>query len=218
MSASTPPGGAGTLAWLLGEAERGRPPEPDGGLTILPQPSPRDAGVLAFTAHSVVFADVDPGWVRDRLPPGDLSAPLCSPFLQALAARTGRRIGGVDLLGLARPLPGAAPIGLEEVTGSDHPRVTRAHLYRDAVRVWTTEDDGGLLAVGRGVAGRWEAAVEVEPEHRGRGLGRRLATAARHLVPGPVWAQVAPGNAASVRAFLAAGYAPMGAEVLLREP
>jgi L-amino acid N-acyltransferase YncA len=52
---------------------------------------------------------------------------------------------------------------------------------------------------------------------RGRGLGRRLATAARVLVPDgrPVWAQIAPGNAASVRAFLAAGYAPVGAEALL---
>jgi hypothetical protein len=30
-----------------------------------------------------------------------------------------------------------------------------------------------------------------------------------------VWAQVTPGNAASVRAFLAAGYRPVGAEALL---
>jgi hypothetical protein len=30
-----------------------------------------------------------------------------------------------------------------------------------------------------------------------------------------VWAQVAPGNAASVRAALAAGFRPVGAEVLL---
>jgi hypothetical protein len=30
----------------------------------------------------------------------------------------------------------------------------------------------------------------------------------------PLFAQVAPGNAASLRAFLAAGYRPVGAEVL----
>jgi hypothetical protein len=42
--------------------------------------------------------------------------------------------------------------------------------------------------------------------------GERLpADPWRSLVP----AQVAPGNAASVRAFLAAGYRPVGAEVLL---
>ena len=44
-----------------------------------------------------------------------------------------------------------------------------------------------------------------------------MPAAARHLVPPgtPVWAQVAPANAASVRAFLAAGFRPVGAEVLL---
>ena len=52
---------------------------------------------------------------------------------------------------------------------------------------------------------------------RGTGYGRALATAARHLVPDgrPVWAQVAPGNASSLRAFLAAGYVPVGSEVIL---
>jgi hypothetical protein len=30
-----------------------------------------------------------------------------------------------------------------------------------------------------------------------------------------VWAQVSPGNAASVRALLAAGYQPIGSEALL---
>ncbi|MEO3872057.1 GNAT family N-acetyltransferase [Nonomuraea sp. B12E4] len=202
-----------TLSELLSRVQRGVMPATDGGVTILPQPSPRDLGVIAFTAHSVIFADVDPGWVRDRLPPDDLSAPLGPPFLQALASATGREIGGVDLLGLAGPLRGPVPLPLEEITGSGHPRVARARRFRDSVRVWTGR--GGLIAVGRGVAGRWEVAVEVEPGHRGRGVGRALATAARHLVGEPLWAQVAPGNAASVRAFLAAGYVPMGAEVLL---
>ena len=71
--------------------------------------------------------------------------------------------------------------------------------------------------LGRGVGGRWEVAVEVDPDRQSRGLGRRLARAARHLVPGgaPLWAQIAPGNVASMRAFLAAGYVPAGAEALL---
>jgi len=59
--------------------------------------------------------------------------------------------------------------------------------------------------------------VEVDPGRRCRGLGRALAAAARHLVPGgaPVWAQIAPANATSVRAFLAAGFKPVGAEAHL---
>jgi hypothetical protein len=85
------------------------------------------------------------------------------------------------------------------------------------VRVWQTESGRGVVILGRGLAGRWEVAVEVDPEVRNRGVGRALAISARHLVPEerPLWAQIAPGNAASVRAFLAAGYEPIGAEALL---
>ena len=48
------------------------------------------------------------------------------------------------------------------------------------------------------------------------GLGRRLVAAARGLVPDgdPLWAQVAPGNAASLRAVLGGGFVPVAAEVL----
>ena len=97
-----------------------------------------------------------------------------------------------------------------------HPRVERARRYRNAVRVLCTDDAAGVLVVGRGVCDRWEVAFEVEPRARGRGLGRRLAAAARAIVPAGafVWAQVAPGNAASLRAVLAAGYVPVGGEVL----
>lgn len=207
--------GAPALAKLLDDAAAGLFPPADGSVTVLEQPSPRDAGVLSFTAHAVVFADVDPDWVSCQLPAGDLSAPLSLPFLQALCQATGRRAGNVDMLCLATALPGPPPLDLVAETGRHHPRIARALQYRDDVRTWLT--DGGLVLLGRGVAGRWEAAIEVDPERRGSGLGRKLATTARHLVPAgaPLWAQIAPGNAASVRAFLAAGFVPVGAEVLL---
>ncbi|GAA2067674.1 GNAT family N-acetyltransferase [Streptomyces albiaxialis] len=206
------------LAKLLDAAAHGEFPAADGSLTVLPQPSPRAAGVLAFTAHAVVFADADPEWIRGLLPPGDLGAPLGPPFLSALCARTGRRAGSQDALLALRPgrAPRVAPAtGLTETTDRAHPRVARALLYRDDVRVWTVP--GGTVLVGRGVAGRWETAVEVDGEARGAGLGRALAAAARGLVPADetLWAQVAPGNAASLRAFLAAGFVPVAAEVLL---
>ena len=203
------------LAALLDGVAAGRYPPPDGGVTILPQPSPRDCGVIAFTAHSVVFADADPAWVRGQLPPGDLSGPLLPSFLQALCAKTGRRASSTDMLVAAAPLPGPPQLALAPDHPFGHPRAMRAQRCRDDIQVFQTP--GGIVLIGRGVAGRWEVAVEVEPGYRGKGLGRELAAAARHLVPEnqPLWAQIAPGNAASVHAFLAAGYRPAGAEVLL---
>jgi GNAT superfamily N-acetyltransferase len=203
------------LAALLGAVAAGAYPVADGSVTIVPQPSARDAGVIAFTAHAVIFTGADPAWVRGQLPAGDLSGPLTPRFLQALCDRTGRRAQSADLLTVAPSCPGPPAMELTPDADPAHPRIARALRCRDDVRAW--QADGGVLLLGRGVACRWEVAVEVDPDRRGKGLGRDLAAAARHLVPGgaPLWAQIAPGNAASVRAFLAAGFTPVGAEVLL---
>ncbi|WP_406342343.1 GNAT family N-acetyltransferase [Streptomyces sp. NBC_00648] len=205
------------LGDILAAAARGHFPPADGATTVVPQPNPRDAGVLAFTAHSVVFLDEDPEWIRSTLAATDadpLGASMNPGFLAALMARTGRRMNCVDLLTCAPALPGEPPLALTELADPDHPRVARALKFRDEVRVWATH--GGVLVLGRGVAGRWEAAIEVDEGARGRGLGVRLALAARHLAPEPVvWAQQSPGNARSVRTFQAAGYRPVGSEALL---
>jgi GNAT superfamily N-acetyltransferase len=226
--ARPPVPGPGWLADILDRAAAGNFPAADGGVTIGPQPCARDAGVISFTAHAVIFTEADPHWVAAQLPPGDLSGPLTPAFLHSLEARTGRRAHSTDVLMVAPPagpsrpgqlladhrVPAPAP-HLQPAADLDHPRLARAFRYRDEVRAWRA--DGGLVLTGRGVAGRWETAVEVDPGWRGRGLGRALAATARRLVPAgaPVWAQVAPGNAASVRAFLAAGFVPVGAEALL---
>ncbi|HET9895438.1 MAG TPA: GNAT family N-acetyltransferase [Streptosporangiaceae bacterium] len=119
------------------------------------------------------------------------------------------------MLFAAETLDGPPPLELIPEQESTHSRMLRALTYRDEVRAWRA--DGGIFLLGHGVAGRLETAIEVDEDRRGQGLGRRLATAARHLAApgGALWAQVAPGNAASVRAFLAAGFVPVGAEVLL---
>ncbi len=205
----------GDLGTILADAAAGHFPPADGNVTILPQPSARDCGVISFTAHAVIFTNADPEWVARQLPEDDLSGPLSAPFLTALASKTGRTARSIDVLTCATRLPGPPPVTLHPQPGRQHSRVARALLFRDDLRVW--QADGAVLIIGRGVAGRWEVAIEVDSDRRGQGLGRELATAARHLVPdgGALWAQIAPGNAASVRAFLAAGYRPVGAEVLL---
>ncbi|MFI6489737.1 GNAT family N-acetyltransferase [Streptomyces sp. NPDC050564] len=208
---------ADTLLNILNAAARGVFPPPDGGVTVVRQHSGRDAGVTAFTAHNVVFTDEDPRWVREALASVDcdaLAAPMNARFLAALMERTGRASDTIDVLTVGSPLPGEPPLELKEIHDPDHPRVVSSRRRRDDVRVWTTA--GGVLVMGRGVAGRLEVAVEVDEDVRHRGLGRALVTAARQLSGGePVWAQISPGNARSLRAFQAAGYRPVGSEALL---
>ncbi|MCX4765097.1 GNAT family N-acetyltransferase [Streptomyces sp. NBC_01275] len=206
-----------TLQDILDAVARGVLPPADGATTVVPQASDRDAGVFAFTAHAVVFTDEDPQWVYDTLaavPCDALAAPMNPRFLTALLERTGRTAETIDAMLVGSPLPGEPPLPLKEITDGEHPRIVYARRRRDDVRAWTTE--GGVLVLGRGIAGRLEVSVEVEEGVRHRGLGRALVTAARQLAGGePLWAQVAPGNARSMRAFQAAGYLPVGAEALL---
>ncbi|MGW4206160.1 GNAT family N-acetyltransferase [Streptomyces sp. NPDC004726] len=204
------------LGRILESAARGEFPPPDGTTTVIRGTNARDAGVLAFTAHSVVFTDEDPERVRELLaaaPSDPLSAAMNPVFLAAMLARTGRSMDTIDLMTVAGALPGVPEVGLREIESPDHPRVARARRRRDGVRVWAA--DGGVLILGRGVGGRWECAIEVDEEARGRGLGLALARAARQLVPGAaVWAQQSPGNARSVRTFQKAGFRPVGSEAV----
>ena len=172
---------------------------------------------MSFPAYVVVAAAVDRPWLDSWMVDDDYGTPLGPTFLGALETKLRVKAGNLDAVLLATPLPGDPPLRLTRVTADDHPRVVRAHRYRTDVRVWTS--DHGILVLGRGLGGRWEAAFEVDESARGRGHGRALAGAARNLVPDgrPVWAQCSPGNAGSLRA-LAAGYTPVGSEVLLLAP
>jgi GNAT superfamily N-acetyltransferase len=210
------------LRLLLEAAARGVAPAVDGSVDVVdPPPGPVDA-VLAFAAHHVVAARVDPAAIIARLDPTDVGSPMTPPFLAwlgdllgidhpptldvVLAAPAVSDAGSLDEMIAVRPMP----------ADLRHRRVRRAAAYRGNLRVWETWNGDALLIVGRGLAGRWEVAFEVEPEARGRGIGRSLAAAARRMIPEGeyAFAQVAPGNVPSLRALLAAGYVPIGAEVL----
>jgi GNAT superfamily N-acetyltransferase len=202
-------------------AAHGILPPQDGQVEVCDNIRGKTAAVVAFPARFYVLAPITAQWVHGQLPAGDYSAPLGVRFLSALADRISAGIGASDavLAALAHGREHDNGLNLRPIDNADHPRVQRAHRYRDDVRVWQTGDGAGYLVLGRGLAGRWEVAFEVEPEARGRGLGRSLAAAALGFLPTgtPVFAQVSPGNSVSLRATLSAGYSPIGGEVLLSD-
>ena len=193
----------------------GDDPPADASVTVLPAPLGARAVVVGGSAWHLVAADVDPSWVAAAVAHDPIAAPLGARFLAALADRVGAEPGSLDAVLVAPPAP--AEVAVELVPAAvDHPRVQRALEHRSDVGIWSTPDGAGVLVLGRGVAGRWEVSMEVDPSARGRGLGTALVAAAPALVAdgGPLWAQVATANTASLRAFLAAGYRPVCAEVL----
>jgi GNAT superfamily N-acetyltransferase len=200
------------LETLLADAARGEFPPADGSTLVTGPPPGRAWAVVAFTAFHVVASGIPAAEVRAQLDPDDLASAALPPFLEWLAERSGRRSGVFDMTLAALGTGDGAD--LEPIDDPSHPRVARALHFRDDVEVY--RDGPGTLILGHGLAGRREASAEVESAARGSGLGRRLARAAIALTPEgePIFAQVAPGNAASVRAFLAAGFRPIGGEIL----
>jgi hypothetical protein len=159
-----------------------------------------------------VLADVD----RDEL--AELGADgyggASRPEVLLRLAGFGGHVGSIDVVMVAEA--GAGPTLPPRADLADHPRVRRAAAHRAGVEVYG--DEVGLVVLGTGLAGRRELAVELmDPGAAGQGHGRRLISAGlARLAPGErCWAQVAAGNAASLRAFLACGFVPIGSEVVI---
>jgi ribosomal protein S18 acetylase RimI-like enzyme len=201
---------------VLEGAAKGHFPPSDGALEVVRTLRGTAGAVVGLTGHHVVVAAVDPADVKAVLSHRDLNGPLSPEFLTWLGRRTQSTPENVDVLLAAEGISEEVPLRLVDAESLlSHPRVRRSARLRSDLRVYATQDHTGVLILGHGLCGRWEAAVEVDAAHRNRGLGRRLAAAAARLVPSPhpVFMQTAPGNAAAVRAFLAAGFHPIGSEV-----
>jgi hypothetical protein len=150
----------------------------DGGATIVPAPSRRDAGGPGSTAHAVIFISAHPGWVTAQLPDGDLAGPLSRRSCRRSASTpAGRRIP-LTFSASHPPCPARRPPLRLPGRVLPHPRLARALRYRDTVRIWRA--NGGIATIGRGITGRWELSIEVDPGRRSAGPGRALAAAARH--------------------------------------
>jgi hypothetical protein len=200
------------LAAILDAAAEERFPPADGAVDVLPPDRGGMRAVVAFTGHAYALADVDPGELKGRGADGYGGATRAD-VLVWLAGSAGR-VGSLDVVLVASGAPG--PSVPRRTDLDDHPRVRRAVGYRTAVEVYG--DDAGLVVLGHGLVGRRELSVELlDPMAAGQGHGRRLIRAGLARVdPGErCWAQVAPGNAASLRAFLACGFVPIGSEVLI---
>jgi GNAT superfamily N-acetyltransferase len=187
-------------------------PRDDAALTLLPAPPGlARAAIFATPRHHVVAADVSSTWLEDTLA-DTLAAAMSPTFLVALERETDLHADSVDIVLATDGLDEASTF--EQVDERDHPRLRRARRCRTDIRAFRTE--GALVVLGRGAAGRMEIAIELDPAARGQGIARRVLISARNLVEAgePIFAQVAPGNVAALRAFLAAGFRPIGGEVL----
>ena len=206
-------GSSHPLAAVLAEAAAGRFPTLDGAVEVL---APDDAGthaVIELAGHSYALTDRAVG---DLLALGADGFGGCThpDVLRWLAGPDGW-IGSIDVVLVATARPGDRLAERRDL--EHHPRVERARLHRRDVRVFG--DDRGLCTLGRGLVGRLELSVELhDGVGRSDGAGRALITAGLAVASSNdlVWAQVAPGNAASLRAFLACGFVPIGSEVLIR--
>lgn len=208
------------LAPMLDGAAHGRFPAADGAVHSLPAlPHGIDA-LIGFTGTFVLTGGLDQAELDARVPRFEFGLAMAPAFLTWVAGNLDARIVGQDIVFVTRspgePAPRVDSVELVEAADCDHPRVGEAREQRRDLRVYQTVDGAGVVVLGRGITNRWEVAYEVDPAARDAGLGRALVLSAVRTLPHgtPVWAQVAPGNAASVRSVLAAGFRPVAAEIL----
>jgi hypothetical protein len=202
---------------VLVSAAGGHFPPADGGVDVLPPDDHGAGAVVELTGHAFVLTERDPDAVLAAGADGFGGA--SQPDLVRWLAGAGGWVGSHDAVLVARgrgTASGTVPLLAPRHDLDDHPRVVRSRDHRRNVEVHG--DDVGFVTLGDGLVGRREISVELLAVDRGdRGEGRRLIAAALALVPEGelLWAQVAPGNAASLRSFLSCGFAPIGAEILL---
>jgi hypothetical protein len=207
---------------MIIDAAAGRFPPVDGGWRRVPLWRPGLQAILAFTGHAV-FA-LSPSIPDRRLTQAgaDGFGGAHDPRLVAALAGPGGWIDSLDLLLVGRGTgrPDRPPRLVPRPDLAAHRRAVHAAGLRSDLRVLGhPEPDSAAVAIlSSGVAGLTELSFELEPEQRGRGGGTRLITDAVTAVPAGelIVSAVAPGNTASLRALLAAGFVPVASMQLFR--
>lgn len=199
------------LTALLAAAGGEFPPVDGQAVLVPPLPGGLEA-VVSFTGHALMATQLTPADVSDLQLDG-FGAALQPAVLLRMAGPRGV-VGVIDGTLVGRGLGGGNLPARADL--DDHPRVRHALSLRQHVRVHG--DERGLVTLAEGVAGRLELSVEADPSwNGGAGAGKELVLEALRLVPAmePVFAAVSPGNARSLRVFLALGFQPLGSEVLI---
>jgi hypothetical protein len=206
------------LGRLLTDALGGRFPPCDGGWHRVPPWRAGVEAVCAFTGHAVLAVGADVTDARlTGLGVDGFGGAHHPRVLLELAGPSGW-IDSLDAV-LVRAGGGEQEL-VDRPDLADHPRVAFARAVREDVRVLGSRDsaDESVATLSRGIAGLSEISVELDDRQRGRGGGAAYVRAAAAAAPAgePVVAAVAPGNAASLRAFLGAGFVVVGSVQLLR--
>jgi hypothetical protein len=200
------------IAHLLAEAARGRFPAADGSVELVPPWLRGIEGVVSFTGRAYVATERSAAEVFAHRPDG-FGGAVDPRFVAWLAGPAGW-CDCLDAVLVAFGTGAGAPPARPELV--DHPRARHARLVRADVSVYG--DERGLITLGTGLGGLPEIGVEAADDAHDQAQGRSLINDARGLVDAgvPVLAAVAPGNARALRAFLAAGFMPVGSVQLVR--
>jgi hypothetical protein len=210
------------LAELITAAADGRFPQADGGWRRVRPWHPGLEAIIAFTGHAVLA--VAPDIPDERLISlgVDGFGGAHDPRLITALAGPGGWIDSLDMLmaGRGTGRAGEPPRLVGRPDLAAHPRAAFAARLRDQVRPvgYADRSRGALALISCGIAGLTELSFELEPRRRGQGGGSALVRDALTAIPAGqlVLAAVAPGNAASVRALLTAGFVPLGSLQLFR--
>jgi hypothetical protein len=210
------------LARLITAAAAGQFPDPDGSWQRVPPWRPGLEAILAFTGHAVFAVRPDiPGELLVSLGADGFGGAHDPRLISALAGADGW-IDCLDMLLASRGTgrPDTPPQLVDRPDLAAHPRARFAAGVRDEARVLGYPDPArsALATLSRGLAGLTELSFELEPARRGQRAGPALVSAALTAVPAGqlTVAAAAPGNAASIRALLAAGFVPLGSVQLFR--
>ena len=210
------------LAGLITDVAAGRFPDADGGWRRVPPWRPGLEAIVAFTGHAVLAVARD---IPDRrltsLGVNGFGGAHDPRLITALAG-PGGWIDSLDMVmaGRGSGQAGQPPRLVDRPDLATQPRAAFAARIRDQPRPlgYPGRDRAALAVLSRGIAGLTELGFELEPARRGSGGGAQLVRDALSAVPSGqlVLAAVAPGNAASVRALLAAGFVPLASIQLFR--